>query len=126
MMHIFIFNNASRAANYGIGTYVRLLSDGLLGRSRRKAPPEREIDGGTGVQKGGAKGEEKAKPRRSGKQMEVPACKKAKPKGRRKQKPRRSGKQSEPPACKKAKSKERRKQKPRRSRRRAKLFNRKR
>lgn len=33
MMHIFIFNNASRAANYGIGTYVRLLSDGLLGRS---------------------------------------------------------------------------------------------
>ena len=32
-MHIFIFNNASRAANYGIGTYVRLLSDGLLGRS---------------------------------------------------------------------------------------------
>ena len=23
MMHIFIFNNASRAANYGIGTYVR-------------------------------------------------------------------------------------------------------
>ena len=33
MMHIFIFNNASRAANYGIGTYVRLLADGLLGRS---------------------------------------------------------------------------------------------
>ena len=33
MMHIFIFNNASRAANYGIGSYVRLLADGLLGRS---------------------------------------------------------------------------------------------
>ena len=33
MMHIFIFNNASRAANYGIGTYVRLLADGLFGRS---------------------------------------------------------------------------------------------
>ena len=26
---VFIFNNASRAANYGIGTYVRQLSDGL-------------------------------------------------------------------------------------------------
>ena len=33
MMHIFIFNNARRAANYGIRNYVRLLSDGLLGRS---------------------------------------------------------------------------------------------
>ena len=33
MMHIFIFNNASRAANYGIGTYVRLLADGLFGHS---------------------------------------------------------------------------------------------
>lgn len=30
MTHLFIFNNASRAANYGIGTYVRHLSDGLL------------------------------------------------------------------------------------------------
>lgn len=29
MTHIFIFNNASRAANYGIGTYVRQISDGL-------------------------------------------------------------------------------------------------
>lgn len=29
MTYIFIFNNASRAANYGIGTYVRQLSDGL-------------------------------------------------------------------------------------------------
>lgn len=29
MTHIFIFNNASRAAGYGIGTYVRQLSDGL-------------------------------------------------------------------------------------------------
>lgn len=27
---VFIFNNASRAANYGIGTYVRQLSDGLV------------------------------------------------------------------------------------------------
>lgn len=27
---IFIFNNASRAANYGIGTYVRQLSEGLV------------------------------------------------------------------------------------------------
>ena len=26
---VFIFNNASRAANYGIGTYVKQLSDGL-------------------------------------------------------------------------------------------------
>lgn len=33
MTHIFIFNNASRAANYGIGTYVRLLTDGLLGQN---------------------------------------------------------------------------------------------
>lgn len=30
MTQVFIFNNASRAANYGIGTYVRQLSDGLL------------------------------------------------------------------------------------------------
>ncbi len=30
MTHIFIFNNASRAANYGVGSYVRSLSDGLL------------------------------------------------------------------------------------------------
>lgn len=29
MTHVFIFNNASRAANYGIGTYVRQISDGL-------------------------------------------------------------------------------------------------
>lgn len=29
MTNIFIFNNASRAAGYGIGTYVRQLSDGL-------------------------------------------------------------------------------------------------
>lgn len=29
MIHVFIFNNASRAADYGIGTYVRQLSDGL-------------------------------------------------------------------------------------------------
>ncbi len=27
---VFIFNNASRAANYGIGTYVKQLSDGLV------------------------------------------------------------------------------------------------
>ena len=27
---VLIFNNASRAANYGIGTYVRQLSDGLV------------------------------------------------------------------------------------------------
>lgn len=31
MMRIFIFNNASRAANYGIGTYLRQLSEGLSG-----------------------------------------------------------------------------------------------
>ena len=30
MTHIFIFNNTSRAANYGIGTYVRSLAEGLL------------------------------------------------------------------------------------------------
>lgn len=30
MTHIFIFNNTSRAANYGIGTYVHSLADGLL------------------------------------------------------------------------------------------------
>ena len=29
MTSIFIFNNASRAAGYGIGTYVRQLADGL-------------------------------------------------------------------------------------------------
>lgn len=29
MTQVFIFNNASRAANYGIGTYVRQISDGL-------------------------------------------------------------------------------------------------
>lgn len=29
MTHVFIFNNGSRAANYGIGTYVRQVSDGL-------------------------------------------------------------------------------------------------
>lgn len=29
MNHIFIFNNASRAAGYGIGTYIRQLSEGL-------------------------------------------------------------------------------------------------
>ncbi len=29
MTHIFIFNNASRAARYGIGTYVRQLAEGL-------------------------------------------------------------------------------------------------
>jgi len=29
--HIYIFNNASRAATYGIGTYVRQLSDSLSG-----------------------------------------------------------------------------------------------
>lgn len=29
MIHLFIFNNASRAANYGIGTYIRQLSDCL-------------------------------------------------------------------------------------------------
>ena len=29
MTHIFIFNNASRAAHYGIGTYVRQLAEGL-------------------------------------------------------------------------------------------------
>ncbi len=33
MIHVFIFNNASRAANYGIGTYVRALADGLLERT---------------------------------------------------------------------------------------------
>ncbi len=32
MTHIFIFNNTSRAANYGIGTYVRSLAQGLLER----------------------------------------------------------------------------------------------
>lgn len=31
MTSIFIFNNASRAAGYGIGTYVRQLADGLRG-----------------------------------------------------------------------------------------------
>lgn len=31
MTNIFIFNNASRAAGYGIGTYVRQLADGLRG-----------------------------------------------------------------------------------------------
>lgn len=31
MTNIFIFNNASRAAGYGIGTYVRQLSEGLRG-----------------------------------------------------------------------------------------------
>lgn len=31
MTHVFIFNNASRAANYGIGTYIRCLADGLAG-----------------------------------------------------------------------------------------------
>ena len=30
MTHFFIFNNTSRAASYGVGTYVRQLSDGLL------------------------------------------------------------------------------------------------
>lgn len=29
MTHFFIFNNASRAANYGVGTYIRQLSEGL-------------------------------------------------------------------------------------------------
>lgn len=29
MTDVFIFNNASRAAGYGIGTYVRQLADGL-------------------------------------------------------------------------------------------------
>lgn len=29
MIHLFIFNNKSRAANYGIGTYVRQLTDGI-------------------------------------------------------------------------------------------------
>lgn len=32
MTHLFIFNNASRAANYGIGTYVRQLTEGLRQR----------------------------------------------------------------------------------------------
>ncbi len=36
MIHIFIFNNASRAANYGIGSYVRSLSDGLLRYAKMK------------------------------------------------------------------------------------------
>lgn len=31
MTHLFIFNNASRAANYGIGSYVKQLADGLKG-----------------------------------------------------------------------------------------------
>lgn len=30
MIHLFIFNNASRAASYGIGTYIRQLSDCLF------------------------------------------------------------------------------------------------
>ena len=36
MMHIFIFNNASRAANYGIGTYVResIFCGHVFGRER--------------------------------------------------------------------------------------------
>ena len=29
MINIFIFNNASRAAGYGIGTYIRQLSEGF-------------------------------------------------------------------------------------------------
>ena len=32
MTHLFIFNNASRAANYGVGTYVRQLAEGFRGR----------------------------------------------------------------------------------------------
>lgn len=32
MIHIFIFNNTSQAANYGIGTYIRSLTQGLLER----------------------------------------------------------------------------------------------
>ena len=36
MTHIFIFNNASRAANYGIGTYVRQLSEGLSAMTETK------------------------------------------------------------------------------------------
>ena len=32
MTHLFIFNNASRAANYGVGTYVRQLAEGFHGR----------------------------------------------------------------------------------------------
>ncbi len=30
MTYIYIFNNASRAANYGVGTYIRQVADGLL------------------------------------------------------------------------------------------------
>ena len=35
MRRIFIFNNASRAANYGIGTFVRQLSEGLLSENNK-------------------------------------------------------------------------------------------